>query len=340
MTGGDGVTTVDVVITINGLGNDEPDLTGATATLTEDTDLDDNGNLMASGSVSSSGGDAGDAGFITQTLTGDVGELRIGAGGVWLTADNSQGDSESGHRRLAGGDADGVTTTDVVITINGLGNDEPDPTGATATLTEDTDLDDNGNLMASGTVSSSGGDTGDGFITLTGDVGTLTIDEGVWNYTADNSQSAIQDLNTGDSLTDTFIVTAGDGVTTVDVVITINGQSNDAPNEVSATLTEDTDLDENGNLMATGSVTGNVSGEPGFIAETLTGDVGTLTIDGEGVWNYTADNSQAAIQDLNTGESLTDTFIVTSADGVTTITITINGANDAPIAIDDPVATQ
>ena len=82
-----------------------------------------------------------------------------------------------------------------------------------------------------------------------------------------------------------------------DVVITINGLGNDVPGEVRATLTEDTDLDENGNLMASGIVTGK-SGAPGFIAETLTGDVGTLTIDGEGVWAY-----QAAIQNLNTGDS-------------------------------------
>ncbi len=338
VTSADGVTTVDVTITITGT-DDVPGLTGSTATLTEDTDLDDNGNLMASGMVQSVGGDADEFGFVTQTLTGDVGELRIGAGGVWTyTADNSQaaiqnlgtGESLTDTFEVTGGD--GVTTTEVVITINGLGNDVPDLTGATATLTEDTDLDDNDNLVASGRVSSSGGDTGDaGFTaaTLPGDVGTLTIDgEGAWIYTADNSQDAIQNLDTGESLTDTFIVTGGDGVTTTDVVITINGQSNDAPNEVNATLTEDTDLDDNGNLMAGGIITGNVSGAPGFIAETLTGDVGELTIDAEGVWAYTADNSQAAIQDLNTGDSLTDTFIVTSAGGATTITITINGLDD------------
>ncbi len=341
VTAGDGVTTTTVIITITGA-DDVPDLTGATATLTEDTDLDEADNLVASGRVSSSGGDAGDAGFIAATLTGDVGELRIGAGGVWTyTADNSQaaiqnlgtGESLTDTFIVTGGD--GVTTTSVTITINGLGNDEPGLTGATATLTEDTDLDEAGNLMASGTVSSSGGDTGDaGFIaeTLTGDVGTLTIDgEGAWTYTADNSQAAIQNLDTGESLTDTFIVTGGDGVTTTDVVITINGLGNDAPNEVNATLTEDTDLDDNGNLMASGIITGNVSGAPGFTPATLTGDVGTLTIDAEGVWAYTADNSQAAIQNLDTGDSVTDTFIVTSAGGATTITITINGqSNEAP----------
>ena len=239
VTSADGVTTLDVTITITGT-DDVPGLTGSTATLTEDTDLDDNGNLVATGMVQSVGGDADEFGFVTQTLTGDVGELRIGAGGVWnYTADNSQaaiqnlgtGDSLIDTFEVTGGD--GVTTTTITITINGLGNDEPDLTGATATLTEDTDLDEAGNLMATGRVNNNGGDTGDaGFIaeTLTGDVGTLTIDdEGTWTYTADSNQPAIQDLNTDESLTDTFEVTAGDGVTTIEVVITINGLGNDAP---------------------------------------------------------------------------------------------------------------
>ena len=149
----------------------------------------------------------------------------------------------------------------------------------------------------------------------------------------DLAPSALVVVDTGDSLTDTFIVTAGDDVTTTTITITINGLGNDVPDltGATATLTEDTDLDDNGNLMASGIVTGNVSGAPGFTAATLTGDVGTLTIDGEGAWAYTADNSQAAIQDLNTGDSLTDTFIVTSVGGATTITITINGlGNDVP----------
>ena len=231
---------------------------------------------------------------------------------------------------------DGVTTTEVVIGIRGLDDVPPE---VSAILTEDVAVNDDGNLVATDRISGVSGFIAE---TLTGAYGELTIDDrGTWTYTADNSQAAIQGLNTGESLTDTLTVTGGDGVTTVEVVITINGLGNDAPNEVSGTVTEDAAVNAAGNLMVTGIVTSNSSGAPGFMAETLTGEYGTLTIDGEGAWTYTADNSQPAIQGLSAGEPLTDTFIVTSDNGVTTtrLTITITGENDAPMAIDDPVAT-
>ncbi|MCF5885285.1 VCBS domain-containing protein, partial [Aeromonas veronii] len=52
-----------------------------------------------------------------------------------------------------------------------------------------------------------------------------------------------------------------------------------------------------------------------------------------------ADNGQAAIQNLKAGEKLTDTITVTNADGVTTttVTITINGTNDKAIISGDAV---
>ena len=51
-----------------------------------------------------------------------------------------------------------------------------------------------------------------------------------------------------------------------------------------------------------------------------------------GVWTYTLDNSNAAVQALNVGDTLTDTFTVTTVDGTAqVVTITINGANDAAV---------
>ena len=59
---------------------------------------------------------------------------------------------------------------------------------------------------------------------------------------------------------------------------------------------------------------------------------GTFTIDAAGVWFYTLDNSNAAVQALNIGGTLGDSFTVTSVDGTTQlVTITINGANDAAV---------
>ena len=59
---------------------------------------------------------------------------------------------------------------------------------------------------------------------------------------------------------------------------------------------------------------------------------GTFQMTAGGVWTYTLDNSNAAVQALNVGGHLTDTFTVTTADGTQQIvTITIDGSNDAAV---------
>ena len=51
-----------------------------------------------------------------------------------------------------------------------------------------------------------------------------------------------------------------------------------------------------------------------------------------GVWTYTLNNANSAVQALNVGDTLTDTFTVTTVDGTPqVVTITINGTNDAAI---------
>uniref|UniRef100_UPI0011693189 VCBS domain-containing protein n=2 Tax=Vibrio cholerae TaxID=666 RepID=UPI0011693189 len=105
-------------------------------------------------------------------------------------------------------------------------------------------------------------------------------------------------------------------------------------------VTEDT-VNAAGALETTGQLaagTGGDAGEDKFKAETGltgTGGYGTLDVDANGNWTYTADNEQAAIQGLKTGETLTDVITVTNADGVTTttVTITITGVNDGSVQI-------
>lgn len=68
-----------------------------------------------------------------------------------------------------------------------------------------------------------------------------------------------------------------------------------------------------------------------WTAQTISGTYGsTLEIDKDGIWRYTADNSHASIQALNAGDSLTEVFTVTSVRGTSTITITIDGADEPP----------
>ena len=68
-----------------------------------------------------------------------------------------------------------------------------------------------------------------------------------------------------------------------------------------------------------------------WTAETISGAYGsTLVIDDDGVWTYSANNANASIQALNTGETLTEVFTATSTNGTSTITITINGTDEPP----------
>ena len=73
--------------------------------------------------------------------------------------------------------------------------------------------------------------------------------------------------------------------------------------------------------------------DTGFTAETVSGSYGSIAINAAGEWTYSADNSQAVIQSLASGETLTDSIDVRSADGTQhTIEITVTGTDDAPVA--------
>ncbi|MGL5031527.1 MAG: VCBS domain-containing protein [Aeromonas sp.] len=346
VTNSDGVTTTTVTITINGA-DDVPDLTGDDKTITEDA-VNDAGQLETSGKVSTEGGDAGEQGFVPGTETGQFGELTIDKDGNWTyEADNSQEviqnlkPGETLTEIIKVTSSDGVTQTDVVITIVGS-DDVPTLTPDTGSVTEDM-VNGADQLETSGTVGSAGGDAGEqGFIpeTKVGQYGELTIDEnGNWRYLADNKQEVIQELKPGETLTEIIKVTSSDGVTQTEVTIIINGVD-DVPvlTPDAETVTEDS-VNDAGQLVANGAVTttGGEDDEHGFIAETITGDFGDLTIDETGNWHYEADNSQKEIQDLKPGETLTDIITVTDSDGETQtqVTITITGSDDVPVLTDD-----
>ncbi|WP_441276863.1 T1SS-143 repeat domain-containing protein [Tardiphaga sp. 172_B4_N1_3] len=65
-------------------------------------------------------------------------------------------------------------------------------------------------------------------------------------------------------------------------------------------------------------------------------DYGKYTIDATGHWTYTVNDSNTTVNALQVGQHLTDTFTIQTVDGTPQIvTVTINGANDAPVANDD-----
>ena len=95
-------------------------------------------------------------------------------------------------------------TTGSVIEAGGVANATPGTPTATGTLT-DTDVDNAPNTFTavSSPTASAGG------------YGTFTMTAaGVWTYTLNDANSAVQALNVGDTLTDTFTVTTIDGTAT------------------------------------------------------------------------------------------------------------------------------
>ena len=164
---------------------------------------------------------------------------------------------------------------------------------------------------------------------------------GVWTYTLNNSNAAVQALNVGQTLTDSFTATTVDGTSQV-VTITITG-ANDAP-VIGGTTS--------GNVTEAGGVNNGTPGTPTATGDLNATDVdnpsdawtavgaptasasgyGSYTLSAAGVWIYTLNNSNAAVQALNVGQTLTDSFTATTIDGTSqVVTVTITGANDAPV---------
>ncbi|MDQ2147077.1 VCBS domain-containing protein, partial [Alcaligenaceae bacterium C4P045] len=342
----DGTTTV-VTVTITGT-NDVPTFAGAaTGTVTEDTAVNANGNLVSSGTLTISDADAGQSTFKAGTAVPvgtTLGSLSIAENGTW-----TYNVANSAVQYLAAGQtktesftvaaADGTTTV-VTVTITGT-NDVPTFAGAvTGTVTEDTAVNANGNLVSSGTLTISDADAGQSTfkagtaVPVGSTLGSLSIAEnGTWTYNVANS--AVQYLAAGQTKVESFTVSAADGTTTV-VTVTITG-TNDVPTFAGAatgTVTEDTAVNANGNLVSSGTLTISDAdaGQGTFKAGTAVSvgsTLGSLSIAENGTWTYNVANS--AVQYLAAGQTKTESFTVSAADGTTTvITVTITGTNDVP----------
>ena len=172
-----------------------------------------------------------------------------------------------------------------------------------------------------------------------GTYGTFSVDaDGHYTYVQNTSLPALQGLGAGESLTDSFTVTVSDnhgGSSSTVITVSING-ANDAPIVTAATaaIVEDT-AGVSGTLPA--PVDPDLHDVASFVPQTgSAGLYGTLTLDASGNYTYTLNNALPVVQGLGVGESLTDTFTFTASDGhggtaSSTLTVTINGSNDAPV---------
>jgi|GEM_PF-4076857 len=187
------------------------------------------------------------------------------------------------------GQAESVTSAATAAVLNL--NDLPVIGGVNSgSVTEDVDPKVDGFLEASGVLTITDIDPGeDRFIpqNLTGAYGSLTIDaSGNWSYRADNSQTVIQQLGAGTSLTETLTVTTADG-TTQALTITIRG-ANDGPVATVDSLTtrEDTSLSFNPLTALLGNDT-DVDGDLLTFASFTQPSKGTLVDNGNGTLSYT-----------------------------------------------------
>jgi large repetitive protein len=235
----------------------------------------------------------------------------------------------------------GVVEKDVTVTVNGANDrafisgtstgtvNEDEVVSATGTLTvADADHDQSSFAAQSGAAGASG-------------YGTFSLNAaGNWSYALDNGNAAVQALNAGQTLTDSFTATSLDGSASEVVTVTINGSNDTATigGSSAGTVTEDTSFSTGGTL----TISDADSGQTGFVARTNVGSVngyGSFNVTAEGDWSYTLNNSNYRVQMLTPGRTLTEYFTVQSLDGSSeqTITVTINGTNDAPAIIGEAV---
>ena len=336
-------------ITITGA-NDDATIEGlASGGVTEDTAVTD-GQLTASGTLTVTDVDTGQAIFNTSVISqeGNLGTLEITDAGAWsYTLNNSQqvvqqlGDADEITDTFTVKSIDGTAQENIVITISGL-NDAAVISGDTVgNVIEDAsnDLTDSGNLIIID--ADAGESTFNTVVEKVGsELGDLSIDAtGAWNYSLNNELEAVQALPDGETLVEQFRVKSFDGFTNKTIVVTVTGV-NDVPvfgGEIAGSVTEDaTPILMTGGALTIVDVDANESSVNTTV--TPTGQtLGTLTILADGTWSYEADSTQDDIQALVNNQFIEETFTVISSDESETqvITITINGTNDAPEAVDD-----
>uniref|UniRef100_UPI003FF0F362 VCBS domain-containing protein n=1 Tax=Bilophila wadsworthia TaxID=35833 RepID=UPI003FF0F362 len=233
-----------------------------------------------------------------------------------------------------------IGSNTLTVTINGT-NDAPTVAAAIASVAEDAQTTATGTLPTPLDM-----DTHDSVSFLAqngtpGTYGTLTLNaDGSYAYALDNTSPTVQGLGVGETLTDTFTYTVTDnhGATASNTLtVTIHG-TNDAPTvaAAAASVTEDTQITTSGTLPTPSDT--DVHDTVSFLTQSgAPGTYGTFTLSADGSYTYALNNNLPAVQALGVGETLTDTFAYTVSDGhggtaSNTLTVTINGANDAPTA--------
>jgi len=320
-------TTHNVVLTING--SDDLAVIGGTTTgsVTEDGTLTTTAALTITDTDTSDSTDFVDV--VATASDNGYGTFEITSNSWTFTLDNTHADVQALDVLETLTDTYTFTAPDgvaqqVTVTIHGAEDTPIFDTAGIITATEDSaysynittsDVDIEAVTITATTLPTwlTLTDNGDGTASLTGtptnaEVGNHSVVLNVNDGEVNSNQSfSIAVANTNDAA-----IIAGTDTGAVQEDISVN------TNNISTT--------------GTLSITDVDTGEASFTAETITGSYGDLSINTSGDWTYTADNTQAVIQALDSGEFLTDTLQISSVDGTThNVVLTINGSDDLAV---------
>ncbi|MFM8259797.1 MAG: VCBS domain-containing protein, partial [Vulcanococcus sp.] len=167
-----------------------------------------------------------------------------------------------------------------------------------------------------------------------GSYGTLHIGaDGAWSYTLNNNDPKVQGLAAGQQVTETLTVQSADG-TQHQITIAVAG-TNDAT--VISGVRSGSIIEDLGPQQATGVLSASdidAGQTPTFVPQSIQGLYGSLDLQADGHWSYTADPQK--IQSLKDGQQVVETFPVatTNAAGESakaSISVAIVGTDDKPV---------
>ncbi|OCH09696.1 VCBS domain-containing protein [Aliivibrio fischeri] len=307
--------------------------------------------------------DTGEAQFDTKGIGysyhGTYGQLILNADGNWhykVTVGSNQQNVATKIDQL--GDGQELTDTitiyskdgtaqDIVITIHG-DNDRPYISSEVtlSTGTEDTALTFTKADLLANTVDVDANDAGKLSIE------NLLVDHGSVVDNKDGTYTFTPTKDYNGQVHFSYDVTDAHGGTTHTGAITTLAAVNDAATFTgdSGSIGEDTNIHHNAHITGSATIPDALSCHGHLIVSdadghgeaaldlkgqpkiSLDGTYGHFDITSTGTWVYKADNKSTQIQDLDNGQTLTDSIEVTSKDGTKhSITVTINGTTDDPV---------
>ena len=340
-------STATVNVQIVGV-NDAAVVNADTAAMGEDDTGTVSGNVLANDSDV-------DRGTVLQvaapgTYQGVYGTLVIAADGSYSYALNSGAPNvqalNAGETAVdtftyvATDGIEGVGST-LSITITGS-NDAPVVVADAAHAIEEDQLSASGNVLANDS------DLDAGAVlavaapgTYAGAYGSLTLAaDGSYTYVLDNASAGVQALAQGQTVVDSFVYAATDGVAqnaaTLDITIT---GANDGP----VLAADAAQLVEDGAATVSGNVLANDSDiDAGTVlavsdAGVRSGRYGSLNLAADGSYSYALDANAAKVQALGRTATVGEHFAYTATDGIasaaSTLDIGLAGSNDAPIVV-------